>query len=162
MKIGVDIGGVLIGKRRENNSLFDVPNSLSSLETLVENNQLYIISYSKERMARYNYTTISPYNLFWAQYYVEKKIFKSSVVKYLNCNVMIDDNENILNQIKNENPEVITILFQRYNKQKKRSHRKHYLVEDWQEVMNIVEILEIDNSSKDDVENKGLVYYISA
>lgn len=160
MKIGIDIGGVLIGKRRENNCLFDVPNSLLSLETLVKNNQLYIISYSKERMARYNYTAISPYNLFWGQYYVEKKIFKSSVVKYLNCNVMIDDNENILNQIKEENPEVITILFQRYNKQKKRSHRKHYLVVDWQEVMNIVERLEIDNCSEH-VETKGLAYYIS-
>ena len=76
-------------------------------------------------MARYNYTAISPYNLFWAQYYVEKKIFKSSVVKYLNCNVMIDDNENILNIVKQNKPGVITILFQRYNKQKKQSHRHH-------------------------------------
>ena len=161
MKIGVDIRGVLIGKKGIDGDLFSVPNSLYSLQLLSKKNSLYIISYSKENMAQYNYTRLVDYDLFWAQYYVSDKSYKSSIVNYLNCDVMIDDNENILNQIKTENPEVITILFQRYNKQKKRSHRKHYLVEDWQEVMNIVERLEIDNCSKDDVENKGLAYYIS-
>ena len=55
MRIGIDIGGVLIGKREENNALFDVPDSLSSLRHLSSTNNLYIISYSKKRMAQANY-----------------------------------------------------------------------------------------------------------
>ena len=160
MKIGIDIGGVLIGKRQDNNALFDVPDSLSSLRHLSSENSLYIISYSKKIMAQANYYSLVESGLFDAQYYVDTMSYKSLVVKHLECNVMIDDKENILNEVKFNNPDVLTILFQRYNKQKKRSHRKHYLVEDWQEVMNIVERLEIDNCSED-VETKGLAYYIS-
>ena len=160
MRIAIDIGGVLIGKCRENNNLFDVPDSLSVLKHLLNNHRLYIISYSKERMARYNYTAISPYNLFWGQYYVEKKSYKSYVIRHLNCNVMIDDNENILNQIKEENPEVITILFQRYNKQKKRNHKKHYLVENWREIITLIEGFETITIGNE-IDNKGSGYYIS-
>ena len=159
MKIGVDIRGVLIGKGKDID-LFSVPNSLQSLQLLSKKNLLYIISYSKENMAQYNYTRLADYDLFWAQYYVSDKSYKSSVVNYLGCDVMIDDNENILNIVKQNKPGVITILFQRYNKQKKLSHRHHYIAEDWLEVMNIVESLEIDNCSTD-LENKGLAYYIS-
>ena len=159
MKIGVDIRGVLIGKGKDID-LFSVPNSLQSLQLLSKKNLLYIISYSKENMAQYNYTRLADYDLFWAQYYVSDKSYKSSVVNYLGCDVMIDDNENILNIVKQNKPGVITILFQRYNKQKKQSHRHHYIAEDWLEVMNIVESLEIDNYSTD-LENKGLAYYIS-
>ena len=159
MKIGVDIRGVLIGKGKDID-LFSVPNSLQSLQLLSKKNLLYIISYSKENMAQYNYTRLADYDLFWTQYYVSDKSYKSSVVNYLGCDVMIDDNENILNIVKQNKPGVITILFQRYNKQKKQSHRHHYIAEDWLEVMNIVERLEIDNCSTD-LENKGLAYYIS-
>jgi hypothetical protein len=159
MKIGVDIRGVLIGKGKDID-LFSVPNSLQSLQLLSKKNLLYIISYSKENMAQYNYTRLADYDLFWTQYYVSDKSYKSSVVNYLGCDVMIDDNENILNIVKQNKPGVITILFQRYNKQKKQSHRHHYIAGDWLEVMNIVESLEIDNYSTD-LENKGLAYYIS-
>ena len=159
MKIGVDIRGVLIGKGKDID-LFSVPNSLQSLQLLSKKNLLYIISYSKENMAQYNYTRLADYDLFWTQYYVSDKSYKSSVVNYLGCDVMIDDNENILNIVKQNKPGVITILFQRYNKQKKQSHRHHYIAEDWLEVMNIIDRLEIDNYSTD-LENKGLAYYIS-
>ena len=159
MKIGVDIRGVLIGKGKDID-LFSVPNSLQSLQLLSKKNLLYIISYSKENMAQYNYTRLADYDLFWTQYYVSDKSYKSSVVNYLGCDVMIDDNENILNIVKQNKPGVITILFQRYNKQKKQSHRHHYIAEDWLEIVEILDRLEIDNCSTD-LENKGLAYYIS-
>ena len=159
IRIGIDIGGVLIGIGRENNSLFDVPNSLETLKTLSEKYRLYIISYSKERMAQSNYNNLINYNLFWSQYYVNNKSYKASIVKHLSCNVMIDDNENILNQVKNENPEVTTILFQRYNKQKKKSHRKHILVDNWVDIITVLERLDPNNNviEKDEL---GVGYFI--
>lgn len=159
IRIGIDIGGVLIGKGRENNSLFDVPNSLETLQTLSEKYRLYIISYSKEGMAQSNYNNLINYNLFWSQYYVDNKSYKASIVKHLSCNVMIDDNENILNQVKNENPEVTTILFQRYNKQKKKSHRKHILVDNWVDIITVLERLDTNNNIAEKDE-QGVGYFI--
>ena len=162
MKIGIDIGGVLVGKRQASNQLFDVPDSYQALQYLAKHNYLYIISYSKEPMAQANYDSLDDLNLFWAQYYVSDKSFKSSIISYLKCNVMIDDNENILNQIKTHNPNVTTILFQRYNKQKKRTHRKHHLVNDWSEIIEILENLKITNDQPDyQPDPQGTAYFIS-
>ena len=164
MRIGIDIGGVLIGKRQDNNALFDVPDSLSSLRHLSSENSLYIISYSKKRMAQANYYSLVESGLFDAQYYVDTMSYKSLVVKHLGCNVMIDDKENILNEVKFNNPDVLTILFQRYNKQKKRSHRKHQLVESWSEVIDLLKHFQGENFSVSDEEERdysGDGYFIS-
>ena len=165
MNIGVDIGGVLIGKRpgKTPNQLFDVPNSYSQLESLSQNNTLYIISYCGEKTAQRSYEALDPHNLFWSQYYVGHKSLKSSVVKYLDCDVMIDDNEHILNNIKNDNPTVTTILFQRYNKQKKRNHRLHHLVEDWDQVVEILVKVKVKRDTQQERKDpEGTAYFISS
>lgn len=150
--IGIDIGGVLVGKGNTIHEMFEVPDSLTSLEYLSKNNNLYIISYCGERRAQENYNNLYGIDLFTAQYYVSKKIYKSSIIDYLDCDVMIDDNENILNDIKKNHPNVATILFQTYNKQKKRKHKHHYLVDSWTQVVEIIN--NITSNSKDD--NKEL------
>ena len=102
--------------------------------------------------------------LFDAQYYVDTMSYKSSVVKHLECNVMIDDKENILNEVKFNNPDVLTILFQRYNKQKKKSHRKHKLVESWSEVIDLLNHFQGENLTTSDEEERdhsGHGYFIS-
>lgn len=159
MKIAIDIGGVLIGKGKSHNQLFDVPHSYEALEYLAINNYLYIVSYCKERMAQYNYEKLIDLDLFWAQYYVSQKPFKSSIINYLDCDVMIDDNENILNTIKQNNPKVITILFQQYNKQKKNKHKLHYLANNWIEIIEFLEInSRINHSPQRDPKDTG--YFI--
>ena len=77
---------------------------------------------------------------------------------------MIDDKENILNEVKFNNPDVLTILFQRYNKQKKRRHRKHELVESWSEVIDLLNHFQGENLSVSDEEERdhsGDGYFIS-
>lgn len=161
MKIGIDIGGVLVGKRGESHHLFDVPYSYEAIEYLATNNYLYVISYCKEKMAQKNYENFQDLGIdyFWSQYYVSKKIYKSSIVKYLGCDVMIDDNESILNDIKKHNPNVTTILFQRYNKQKKRSHRIHFLTSDWKEIIEFIDNLKKSNNDEQK-DPEGTAYFI--
>ena len=162
MKIGVDIGGVLVGKGESSNHLFDVPNSLDALKYLSSNNYLYIISYCKERRAQISYDQLVDLGLFWSQYYVSEKSFKSSIISYLDCDVMIDDRENILDDIKTHNPTVVTILFQRYNKQKKTRHKLHYLAEDWDKVVEIIESIKPSHKSDGEQKDpKGSGYFIS-
>ena len=115
-------------------------------------------------MAQANYYSLVESGLFDAQYYVDTMSYKSSVVKHLECNVMIDDKENILNEVKFNNPDVLTILFQRYNKQKKRRHRKHLLVESWSEVIDLLNHFQGENltvSDEEERDHSGDGYFIS-
>ncbi len=142
MRIGVDIGGVLIGKGPGNHQLFEVEDSFGSLETLSKKHSLYIISYCGQKRAELSYRLLEGICLVKSQYYVSKKEFKSSIINYLGCDIMIDDRENILDHIKSENPGVVTILFQAYNKQKKTNHRWHKVADNWAKVLEIIDGLE--------------------
>ena len=61
-------------------------------------------------------------------------MYKKDVISLIDADVMIDDNEEVLNRIKEKHPHVITILFQEFNKLKKKSHKKHILVNNWKEL----------------------------
>ena len=87
MRIGIDIGGVLIGKYQDNNNaLFDVPDSLSSLRQLSSENSLILFHIQRREWRKLTIILLVESGLFDAQYYVDTMSYKSSVVKHLECN----------------------------------------------------------------------------
>lgn len=160
IRIGLDIGGVLSDVGDKAVHLIDVPNALESIETLFNHHnhsaatpeqkkrkyKLYIVSYSSERRSgtRYNKIVANGHgHYFYEQYYVSDRNYKKYVLRHVNCHVMIDDKESILDDIKKMDNRIVTILFQQYNDQKKTRHRRHLLANSWTDVMNLLEKLEL-------------------
>ncbi len=108
MIICIDVGGVLT--QYEHKEAFDNPiiNVNGALEVLekwkINGYKVYIISYCKEKSAIFRTTKLETdgHNKFFDfEYYIANKMNKKDVISYIgNVDVMIDDNEEILNKVK--------------------------------------------------------------
>jgi hypothetical protein len=163
IRIGLDIGGVLSDCGDKAPNLIDVPDALESIDTLYNHHRngyhaeanaekkkrkykLYIISYSSEKRSgtRYNKIIANGHgHYFVEQYYVSDRSCKKFVLQHVDCHIMIDDKESILDDIKKYDANLITILFQQYNEQKKTRHRRHLLANSWKDVMTLLETIEL-------------------
>ena len=71
-------------------------------------------------------------NIFNSLYFVKFKSYKNELCQYLGCHFMIDDNIEILNNIKAHNSNIITILFEGEN------HPIHKCANNWNKVVKII------------------------
>ena len=138
-RIGIDIGGVL-SSDDSNPLLINVTNALESLIKFKEaGHQLYIISYSKGKrsMKRFEKLVNNKHcDLFKETYFVSERCYKKDVLNYIGCNVMIDDKESILDEIKCSNPNIVTVLYQEFNDQRKKKHKRHLIANNWEELVS--------------------------
>lgn len=153
MNIGIDFGGVLSTtknkediKNEHNNINIDIPNAIKSLiELKNKGHKLFLISYCGEQKAIETKESIIKNNLinvFDGLYFVKKRKYKADICKYLNCHFMIDDNKDILKNIKKDNTKIIPILFG------KESAKFNYAFE-WKDIIKIIELTqysEINNN----------------
>jgi uncharacterized short protein YbdD (DUF466 family) len=129
MSICIDIGKVLSSRQEQTGSIINVTGAKNALEHLHKKYKLFIISYaSKNKIMRYAQYTSEELgrDLFEAQYFVTDRDFKADVAYHLNCNVIIDDREGVLEDVKTKNPDTITILYQEFLKQKKGNIKNIY------------------------------------
>lgn len=145
LRIGIDVGGVLVeyGRGSTDGPLINVDNAIDVLQEWKEKGyELYIISYCKESHAirRTNrFITDGHSHFFKYEYYVEERFFKGDVIKNLDLDVMIDDNQALLYDIKMKNPKITTILYQEFNKQIHTRDKHNQLANEWFDVKKIVE-----------------------
>lgn len=132
MNIGIDFGGVLSENYNNNlehvNTKINIPNAIESLIKLkILGNHLFLISYCGEQRAIETKQSIIDNNLeniFDGIYFVKKRKYKKYLCNNLNCHFMIDDNKDILKDVKKLNSKIITILFGKEN--------------DWIKTINII------------------------
>ncbi len=155
MKIAIDVGGVLTdyeGNESKNNQVINVEGALDALtKWKSQSHNLYIVSYCKEKSAIYRTNKLKEDGqdiYFDFEFYTANKYEKFHIINHIQADIMIDDNEQILNNIKQSNPGVITILFQEFNDSPKRSHKKHLLANDWTELDKLVEKIIIREQHK--------------
>lgn len=167
LKIGVDIGKVLSASD-SNPQLINVNNALESLEELQKTCKLYIISYSKGKRSanRYNKLVSNGHlNLFEDTYFVSEREYKKDVTNFLECNVMIDDKESILDDIKRSNPNIVTILYQEFNTQIKTNHKHHICVSSWKELMEKIASIQVQTyhiENKEPLESKYEITHLDS
>ncbi len=146
MNIGIDFGGVLSENHNYNlehvNTKINIPNAIESLIKLRNlGNHLFLISYCGEERAKETKQSLIDNNLlniFDIIYFVKKRKYKKYLCNNLNCHIMIDDNKDILKDIKKYNPNIITILFGKEN--------------DWIKTINIINSIsyfELSNNKTD-------------
>lgn len=70
---------------------------------------------------------------------MEERFYKGDVIKNLDLDVMIDDNQALLYDIKMKNPKITTILYQEFNKQIHTRDKHNQLANEWFDVQRIVE-----------------------
>lgn len=139
MNIGIDFGGVLsihdAGNKAHINTNIDMPDAIESLYQLREmSNKLFLISFCGKNRAIETKKSIDELgDLFEDQYYTKKKEWKGYVCQHLNIDIMIDDNQEVLDDVKKISPDTHCILFT-----------------DWKNVINKIFTLE---KSKDDIKN---------
>jgi hypothetical protein len=146
LKIGIDIGGVLSADDK-NPKLINVSNAFNSLIKFKElGHQLYIISYSKGRRSMLRYEKLvenGHCELFAETYFVSERCYKRDVLNHIGCNIMIDDKESILDEVKLSNPNIITILYQEFNDQKKNKHKRHLIANNWDELVAKIDGIQV-------------------
>jgi hypothetical protein len=145
MKIAIDVGGVLTqyeNSESKDNQIINVNGAIDVLTKWKEQEHtLFILSYCKRKSAEFRTQKLKEDGhsvLFNFEYYTANKYQKYEIINWITADIMIDDNEQILNNIKQYNPNVITILFQEFNEVEKRSHKKHLLANNWKEVEELV------------------------
>jgi hypothetical protein len=153
--IGIDMGGVLSvhdNKNKETinsehkNTAINMPYSIESLQLLKEmGHDLFLVSFCGKNRAIDTRNSIKNNNLnilFEQQYYVKSKQFKNDVCKHIGCHFMIDDNEDVLDNVKLNNDKIITVLFGGNN------HLIHKCAKDWKDVVDIIKSTEYFNAIK--------------
>ncbi len=158
MKIAIDVGGVLTdyegneGKENKDNLVINVEGAIETLtKWKSQSHNLYIVSYCKEKSAIYRTNKLKEdgqYIYFDFEFYTANKYEKFHIINHIQADIMIDDNEQILNNIKQSNPAVTTILFQEFNDTRKKSHKKHLLANDWKELDELIEKIKIQEKDK--------------
>ncbi len=153
MKICIDVGGVLTDYEGDDKTrIINVNGAKETLEKWKsENHELIIISFCKERAAFRRSNRLiedGDSDLFNFEYYVADKMDKKDVINYIeNVHIMIDDNEEVLNKIKEANKNVITIMFQEFNNVQKTKHKKHFLANNWNELSDLIDTIKNNNRS---------------
>jgi hypothetical protein len=153
--IGIDFGGVLSIHTEHSNSLIDVPGAKESLELLSKTHKLYIISFCGRQRAFETFNSIKNEDSISGQFYVKDKKYKKYICDYLGCDIMIDDREEILDDVKLNNPKIITILFGN------EATNDHYSAKDWVNVINIINTVKIKTQYKKNIDHKKYVYNIN-
>lgn len=147
--IGIDFGGVLsihdskyINQQNleHRNTLINMDYAIDSLKQLhINNNHLYLISFCGKKRAYDTHKSIGDSGisyLFKNEFYVKDRQYKKNICSYLGCHFMIDDNLDILDDIKKNNPLIVTIWF---NGSK---HSSHKVAKNWKEVIKIIDTTE--------------------
>ncbi len=155
MKIAIDVGGVLTdyeGNESGDTKIINVDGAIDVLTKLrAQSHNLYIVSYCKEKSAifRTNKLKLDGHDHFFDyEFYTANKYEKFHIINHIQADIMIDDNEQILNNIKQSDPNVITILFQEFNDNPKGKHKKHLLANNWTEVDELIKNITIGNITK--------------
>lgn len=155
MKIAIDVGGVLTdyeGKESKDRPIINVEGAIDTLtKWKSQNNNLYIVSYCKEKSAIFRTNKLKEDehgHFFDFEFYTANKYEKFHIINHIQADIMIDDNEQILNNIKQSNPNIITILFQEFNDSQKCSHKKHLLANNWIELDTLVQKIIIQQKDK--------------
>ncbi len=145
MRIAIDVGGVLTqydGAEARENMVINVDGAIEGLEQLKESGfNIFIVSYCKEKSAIFRTNKLkSDFQdiYFDFEYYTTSKLKKCDIINWIQADIMIDDNEQILNNIKESNKDVITILYQEFCKVKKGNHKKHLLADNWAELIELI------------------------
>jgi hypothetical protein len=151
-RIGVDFGGVLAKHKRgeENqdkieehkNTQIDMPGAIENLKKLKKNgHQLYIVSFCGRKRALEGMKEVEASGLndvFTEQIYIKNPYEKGRVLLNFGCNFMIDDRIDLLNRIRFQFPEIVTIWFGQKKDACKNQNIQHICAEDWDEVYNII------------------------
>ncbi len=155
MKIAIDVGGVLTdyeGNESGDTKIINVDGAIDVLTKLkTQSHNLYIVSYCKEKSAIFRTNKLKldgDDHFFDYEFYTANKYEKFHIINHIQADIMIDDNEQILNNIKQSNPAVTTILFQEFNDTRKKSHKKHLLANDWKELDELIEKIKIQEKDK--------------
>ena len=146
MKIAIDVGGVMTkyeGRNAPEHPLINVKGVIETLKKWKsEGHEISIVSFCKKKSATYRSLKLIDEgcsDFFDWEYYVEDRFYKGDVIQHIKPDIMIDDNEAVLTDIKMKNKRVNTILFQEFNKQQKVSDRRHLLANNWIELSHIVD-----------------------
>ena len=158
MKIAIDVGGVMTKYEGRDAPSHPIINVEGVIETLSkwksEGHEIGIVSFCKKKSAIYRSVKlveeVSSQFFDW-EYYVEDRFYKGDVIQHIKPDIMIDDNEAVLTDIKMKNKRVNTILFQEFNKQQKVSDKRHLLANNWIELSKIVD--GIEETKKDEEES---------
>ncbi len=125
------------GKEHKNTSI-DMPRAKESLEILQKNgHELNLISFCGKARAQQTQKSLDDEKLsklFKNQCYVKSKQSKNELCQYLGCHFMIDDNLEILNNIRKHNPNIVTIWFEGT------SSKFHKIAKDWKSKLIISSI----------------------
>lgn len=123
MIIGIDFGGVLSihdNKRNSSeigdhiNTTIDMPNAIEVLTKLKDDgHSLYLISFCGRNRAIETNESLKEYShLFEGQFYTKNREYKGFVCNYLECDVMIDDRQDVLDSVNKDSNSTKTILFE--------------------------------------------------
>jgi hypothetical protein len=166
MKIAIDVGGVLTEYGRNDESEKKIINAEGALDVLQEwksqGHELYIVSFCREKAAFFRsnkFIDDGHSHLFNYEYYVEEKMYKKDVIYHIKADIMIDDNQALLYNIKLKNKNTKTILFQEFNKQRQRSDRNNLIANNWMEVRDLVNtIVPNENVGKSEDEEESFLF----
>lgn len=144
--IGVDFGGVLsihdskttnVSGSEHRNTAINMPLAEDSVKFLKDQgHNLHLISFcGKSRAAetRVSMNDSGLSDLFKGMYFVKSKPSKNELCQHLGCHFMIDDNIEILDNIKAHNSKIVTILFDGDE------HPVHKCAKDWNSVLKIID-----------------------
>jgi len=160
--IGIDFGGVLSIHDRGDRSgehksvAINMPDGMKSLAQLKKDgHQLHLISFCGKKRAQETRQSLSVVEELCSQYYVKDKTFKKSVCKFLGCDIMIDDNLDILIGIVKMLPNIVCIFFQGdpgWEESNQKTYVKNIIkASSWLEVLTIINQLNIKNTNKPDL-----------
>ncbi len=165
MRIGIDVGKVLVeyGRGKTDGPLINVEGALEVLQEWKDKGyHLFIISFCKESHAitRTNrFISDGHSHLFEYEYYVEERFYKGDVIKTLQLDCMIDDNQALLYDIKMKNPGIHTILYQEFNKQKHHRDKHNLLAGGWDDVQKMVNEIATQKESQKLDKNQDFVEF---
>lgn len=163
--IGIDFGGVLsihdnnttnISGLEHRNTSIDMPFAKNSIKFLKDQgHNLYLISFCGKNRAfetRRSMENNNETQFFNSLYFVKTKPYKNDLCAYLGCHFIIDDNIEILDNIKKYNSKIITILFD------KDEHPYHKCAKDWEQVKKIISETEYFDIEKSNIDISKLLY----
>lgn len=139
--IGLDFGGVL-SKLTPTRSAEHIDTNINmdfAIEVLTKlkatgKYSFRIISYCGYHRAVETAKALADYaELFDEIYFVKDRMYKGELCKYLGCHMMVDDRAEILNDVRQKNRNITTVIFG-----KKRSYpHKHAM--DWNQLFELIE-----------------------
>lgn len=163
--IGIDFGGVLsihdskttnISGLEHRNTAINMPFAENAIKLLKDQgHNLYLISFcgkTRTEQTRVSINESKSSDIFNEMYFVKSKPFKNELCQNLGCHFMIDDNIEILDNIKAHNSKIVTILFDGDE------HPIHKCVKDWNSVLKIIDESEYFDALTSTVSVEKMLY----